>query len=134
VTTIHNGLDLNLGNIGSGSTDKTQSAQGQTSPVPGPAQAAATAHTGDVAITHAAQLMATLEQQISSLPDVDQSRVNSIRQALSNGSYKVDAGKIADGLLSAQKQDAQAASGSNSGSQASTVKAFAATAQLGSGK
>jgi negative regulator of flagellin synthesis FlgM len=134
VTTIHKGLDVNLGGVGSGSTDKTQAAQGQPSQVSGQPQAAPAAASGDVAITHAAQLMARLEQQISSLPEVNQSRVDSIRQALNNGSYKVDASKIADGLLAAQKLDAQAATGSASGPQASTVKAFAATAQLGTGK
>ena len=83
-------------------------------------------------ITPTAQLLATVAQQIADSPDIDQSRVDSIRQALDSGSYQIDAARVADGLLAAQKIDAQAAAGASPGPQSTTAKAFAATAQLGS--
>jgi negative regulator of flagellin synthesis FlgM len=132
VTTIHNGLEASLG-LSSGSADKTQATQSKTADQTSQVQtSAATGQPGEVDITSAAQLMASLEQQLASTPEVDQSRVDSISQALSNGSYQVDVRRIADGLLSAQKFDAQASAGPASGTQSNTVKAFTATAQLGS--
>lgn len=35
---------------------------------------------------------------------IDTKRVEQVRQALANGSYKIDAGRIADGLLSLEGQ------------------------------
>ena len=137
MTTIHTGLEASLG-LSAGSADKTQAAQGkaadqisqvQTSQVQ---TGAATGQSSEVDITPTAQLMASLEQQVASTPDVDQSRVDSISQSLSNGSYQIDSGRIADGLLSAQKFEAQASTGPASGTQSNTVKAFTTTAQLGS--
>jgi len=133
VTIIHNNLDVSLSGVGSAAADKTQTTQGATADqVQTQAQTGATTQTSEVQITSTAQMMASLEQQISSTPDVDQSRVDSIRQALSNGSYQPDAGRIADGLLAAQKFDAEASTGAGSSAQANSINAFASTAQLGS--
>ena len=129
MTTIHHGLDRNLAGIGSGSTDKAKATQQQASQVQNALQSGATPEPGAVDITPAAQLLAQVAQQITNTPDVDQGRVDSIRQALSNGTYRIDASRVADGLLAAQKLDAQAAAGTPSHS----AKAFADTAQLGSG-
>jgi negative regulator of flagellin synthesis FlgM len=134
VTTIHTGLEPSLGLI-PGSADKTQATQGKTADQTSQAQSSTTtSQASEVDITPAAQLMAGLEQQLASTPDIDQSRVDSISQALNNGSYQIDAGRIADGLLSAQKIDAQASAGPASGTQSSPLKTFTATAQLGSDK
>jgi negative regulator of flagellin synthesis FlgM len=133
VTTIHNGLEANLG-IGSGATDKAQAAQGQAaSTQQSLPQSGSATQAGEVQITPAAQLMADLEQQISSTPDMDQSRVDSISRALSNGSYQVSSSSIADGLLAAQKFDPQASAGASPGTQPNTVSAFTATSLLGAG-
>jgi negative regulator of flagellin synthesis FlgM len=114
VTTIHNGLETSLG-IGSGAADKAQAAQSQAaSAQQSQVQSGSATQPGEVQITQAAQLMADLEQQISSTPDIDQSRVDSIRQSLSNGSYQVSSSSIADGLLAAQNFDAQASAGAGS--------------------
>ena len=124
MTSIHNGLEASLG-LTSGSADKTQAAQGKTAEQTSQLQTnAATGQSGEVDITSTAQLMASLEQQLASTPDLDQSRVDSISQALSNGSYQVDAGRITDGLLSAQKFDAQASAGPASGTQSKPLKAY----------
>ncbi len=118
MTTIHNGLETSLG-IGSGATDKAQTAQGQAASAPqNQLQPGSATQPGEVQITPAAQLMADLEQQISGTPDVDQSRVDSISQALGNGSYQISSSSIADGLLAAQNFEAQASAGANSGTQA----------------
>ncbi len=132
MTSIHHGLGLiGPGGVGTGSTDKTQAAQDQSfspqaSPVPGSSE-----ESGAVAITSTAQLLANVAQQLADAPDANQSRIDSLREALNNGTYKIDSGRVADGLLAAQKLDAQAST-PNSGPQAATARAFAATAQLGS--
>jgi negative regulator of flagellin synthesis FlgM len=134
VTTIHNGLEANLGLI-PGSADRTQATQAKTADHTSQSRnPTSTAQPNEVDITPTAQLMAGLEQQLAGTPDIDQSRVDSISQALGNGSYRIDAGRIAGGLISAQKFDAQASAGPASGSQSNPLKAFTATAQLGSGK
>lgn len=134
MTTIHNGLEANLGLIPS-SADKSQAAQSKTADQTSQAQnPISTAQPSEVDITPAAQLMAGLEQQLAGTPDTDQSRVDAISQALSNGSYRIDAGRIADGLMSAQKFDVQASAGPASGFQSKPLKAFTSTAQFGPDK
>ena len=87
MTTIHHGLDVHgPGGLGSGSADKTQSAAAQSSQPQTPAQPGALSPSPEVEITPTAQLLATLEQQIASTPDVNQGRVDSVGQALGNGS------------------------------------------------
>lgn len=137
MTTIHHGRDLNgPDSLGSGPTQKTPASPGQTTQAQTqastPAQPGLPGQPAEVEITSTAQLLAQLEQQISSTPEVNQSRVDSIQQALNNGSYQVDSTRVADGLLAAQKFDAQAAQGSGPGPQSTTAKAFADTALLGS--
>jgi negative regulator of flagellin synthesis FlgM len=132
VTTIYTGLEASLGLI-PGSADKTQATQGKTADQTSQAQSSiATGQPSEVDITPTAQLLAGLEQQLAGTPDIDQSRVASISQALGNGSYQIDAGRIAAGLISAQRFDAQASAGPASGTQSNPLKAFTATAQLGS--
>lgn len=133
MTTIHNGLESSLA-LSSGSTGETRTAQAGA--------ANSSSHTqqntgsggaaSEVQITSTAQLMASLEQQIAGTPDIDQSRVDSVSQSLGDGSYQPDAGRIADGVLSAQKFDAQASAGPASAPQSGASRAFTATARLGS--
>jgi negative regulator of flagellin synthesis FlgM len=136
VTKIHHGLDLNSpASIGSGSTEKAQATQSPVAQALSETQQGSTSNpASEVEITPAAQLLANVEQQLAATPEVDQSRVDAIRQALNNGSYQIDPSRVADGVLAAQKFDAQAAAGSGAGAQSNTVKAFEATAQLGTGK
>ena len=56
-----------------------------------------------VSLSESAAEIAALEGQLKSLSGVDQDRVDSIRQSISDGSYTVDTGKVIDGLLSAEK-------------------------------
>jgi len=56
-----------------------------------------------VSLSQSAAEIAALEGQLKSLSGVDQARVGSIRQSISDGSYTVDTDKVIDGLLSAEK-------------------------------
>lgn len=133
MTIIHHSQGVTgPGGLGTGATDKTQTAPNQGAQGQTPAQPGSSIQPGEVEITPTAQLLANLAQQIAGTPDINQSRVDSIRQALGGGSYQIDSGRVADGLLAAQKIDAQAAAGASPGPQSATAKAFAATAQLGS--
>lgn len=132
MTIIHNGLNPNPAGLGTAAADKTEAAQGQATAAQTQAQPGSDSPSQEVQITPTAQLLASLEQQLAATPEVDQGRVDAIRQALSNGSYQVDSGRVADGVLAAQKFTAQAAAGSGSGAQLQSLKAFATTAQLGS--
>ncbi len=44
------------------------------------------------------------EAAIASTPAIDRGRVDEIRQAISEGRFKVDAGRIADGLIDSVRQ------------------------------
>jgi negative regulator of flagellin synthesis FlgM len=50
-------------------------------------------------LTGRARELKALEKELASSPEFDAGRVNELRQALSEGSYKVDARRIADKLL-----------------------------------
>ena len=130
MTTIHRGQDVNgLTGLGSGSADKARAAHSHGAPPQGLAQPSPTSQSDAVEITPTAQLLAQLEQQLSGTPDVNQSRVSAISQALGNDSYQVDSGRIADGVLAAQKFNAQAASAAAPGPQSNPAKIFADTAK-----
>lgn len=60
-------------------------------------RAAAAADT--VSLTGTAEQLRRLEESLASLPVVDGQRVEAVRQAITDGSYRVDAGRIADKLL-----------------------------------
>jgi negative regulator of flagellin synthesis FlgM len=131
VTTIHHGLPTGLAGVGSGSTDKTPATGAPATQAQTPTQPGASNASGEVEITSAAQLLSSVEQQLAGVPEVNQSRVDAISQALNDGSYQIDSGRIADGLLAAQKFDAQAATSSaGSSAQSNSLQAFTTTAQL----
>jgi negative regulator of flagellin synthesis FlgM len=52
-----------------------------------------------VQITSTASQLASLGNQLQSLPAIDEGRVAQISQALANGTYSISADKIATGLL-----------------------------------
>ena len=71
-------------------------------PQPGP-----TTQKGGEAKVELSSLSATLakaEASIASTPVVDRARVDEIRAAISEGRFKVDAGRIADGLIDSVRQ------------------------------
>lgn len=52
-----------------------------------------------VEFSAAAKQLSSLQDELASISAVDMGKVDEIRQAISNGSYKIDAQKIADSLL-----------------------------------
>jgi negative regulator of flagellin synthesis FlgM len=65
--------------------------------------AAAPAQTGDqVTLTTSARSLQKLSDAIAQTPVVDAAKVASIKQALGNGTYTIDASSIADKMLKAE--------------------------------
>lgn len=56
-----------------------------------------------VTVTDTATRIRQLEASLASLPDIDNERVQAIRQAISEGSYRIDADRIAANLLKLEK-------------------------------
>jgi negative regulator of flagellin synthesis FlgM len=68
--------------------------QGEGSP------AGATAQSGDhVTLTDSARSMQKIEEAVARAPVVDSVKVAAVKQAISSGTYKIDAGRIAGKLL-----------------------------------
>ncbi|MDT8404496.1 flagellar biosynthesis anti-sigma factor FlgM [Sulfuriflexus sp.] len=53
-----------------------------------------------VSLTNTSAQLRSLENTLAELPVVDSQRVESIKQALADGSYEIDAQRIADKLIS----------------------------------
>ena len=58
----------------------------------------------ETTITDTARKMAALEQTILDLPAVDEARVQQVTARLANGSYEVNAERIADKLLRTEQE------------------------------
>ena len=52
-----------------------------------------------VEFSAAVQQLSSLQDELASISAVDMGKVDEIRQAISNGNYKIDAQKIAESLL-----------------------------------
>lgn len=63
----------------------------------------------DVHLTGASRQLATLEQSVRNMPAVDELRVSAVRQRLQSGEYKVDPQRVADRLLSLERDLGRAA-------------------------
>lgn len=63
------------------------------------ANAPAPSATDSVSLTDKAAQLQRVEASLADRPEVDNDKVAAIRQSIENGSYKVDAGRIADKLL-----------------------------------
>ncbi|MEQ8207864.1 MAG: flagellar biosynthesis anti-sigma factor FlgM [Woeseia sp.] len=57
-----------------------------------------------VELTSGAKLLERLDKTLSSLPDIDASRVEAVKTAIANGDYEIDAGKIADALIRSERE------------------------------
>jgi len=76
------------------SNDSSQSAS---------AKGAAAASDGS-AITDSAKHLAEIEQTVQALPAVNDARVQDVSNRLANGTYEINAERIADKLLSSEKE------------------------------
>ena len=52
-----------------------------------------------ISITDTARRLAALQQTVASMPEIDAGRVSALTQAIEQGQYAADPGKIADRLL-----------------------------------
>ena len=97
--------------------NKIDGISGQKPPVPNPSQqnarterseserGSASSQAGDqLSLTTSAQLLKELSEAVAASPEVDQSRIDAIRAAIADGSYDIDAGRIADKLLNLDDQ------------------------------
>lgn len=66
-------------------------------------QSSSTDSTSDTHITDSARTLAALEQSVRDLPAIDAARVQQVSAKLADGSYKVDAGRVADKLLRSEQ-------------------------------
>jgi negative regulator of flagellin synthesis FlgM len=57
-----------------------------------------------VSLTDAAELLQSLQKIVADAPIVDQSKVDAIRAAIADGSYTIDATKVAQNLLNSERQ------------------------------
>ncbi|OEY67413.1 flagellar biosynthesis anti-sigma factor FlgM [Marinobacter sp. X15-166B] len=94
-------MSIDLNGIGSGqvNTRRTAADQPVTPPLPAspdPAAPRVAAPQGDKVSLSSMQ---QLKQQLDQVPEVDDSRVEQIKAALADGSYKVDAEKLAQKML-----------------------------------
>jgi negative regulator of flagellin synthesis FlgM len=79
---------------GSGSSVVADKSQGEGS------AAAATAQTGDhVTLTDSARSLQKIEEAVAKTPVVNAHKVAAVKQAISSGTYKIDAGRIAGKIL-----------------------------------
>jgi negative regulator of flagellin synthesis FlgM len=58
-----------------------------------------TGQTQNIDVSDAARTLAALEEHISGLPVVNESRVDAVRRALDEGRYHVDAQRVADKMM-----------------------------------
>lgn len=57
-----------------------------------------------VELSVAAQQLSSLNAKLASINDVDMSKVDEIRHAISNGSYEIDPQKIAESLIALENE------------------------------
>ena len=96
--------------------NKIDGVSGQRPPAANPSQSAraergeadrssAPASTSEqLSLTSSAQLLKELSEAVAASPEVDKGRIEAIRQAIADGSYDVDAQRIADKLLRLEDQ------------------------------
>lgn len=77
----------------------TRAEDGAANPAAGTANASEPVH-----ITDQAKQLAALEQSIKAMPVIDESRVAEVRRALDEGRYEVNAERIADKLIRAERE------------------------------
>lgn len=81
------------------SGDKPRVKDGHQPPVAAePHKSGATASTDTVSLTGEAARLVELERSLASVPVIDTKRVEEVKQAVSDGSYRVDPARVADKL------------------------------------
>lgn len=57
-----------------------------------------------VSLTDAAARLRELENSLAQMPVIDSQRVEGIQQAIANGSYEIDSGRVAEKMLSFERE------------------------------
>ncbi|MFZ5511779.1 MAG: flagellar biosynthesis anti-sigma factor FlgM [Pseudomonadota bacterium] len=93
-------IDNSLGPVGGlpGGDNKTRQARNT------PPAGAASRSSSEVELSSIASKLQEVERALANVPVVDAERVAEIKQAIAEGRFKVDAGKVADGLIENVKQ------------------------------
>ena len=91
-----------LGNVGTDNRAK---------PAGGAGAPASAAPGAQVQLSSLSSSLQQAEAAVSATPVVDQSRVDEIKEAMAEGRFKVDAEKVADGLIESVRQMLQAQPG-----------------------
>lgn len=68
-------------------------------PVSGPSSVFRPLTADTVSLSEPAELLNTLKQGVKEMPDVDPTRVNKVRQELASGTFEVNTGQVAAGLI-----------------------------------
>lgn len=68
-------------------------------PSPGRATASTSAGTDELSLTGPAQLMVRLEKALEDVPAIDRERVETVKRAIADGNYAVDAERVAAEVL-----------------------------------
>ncbi len=69
-----------------------------------PVDSSSRAISDSVEFSSAAQQLSSLQDELASIDAVDMGKVDEIRQAISNGNYKIDTQKIAESLLTLESE------------------------------
>lgn len=95
-------IEGTLKSLGSPPSGETRARQTTNTPIAGAPDA-------KVELSSLSSSLNRAEAAIASTPEIDRRRVDEIRQAISEGRFKVDANRIADGLIESVRQmlDAQ---------------------------
>lgn len=92
------GFDSSPVRISTGRTVKRADEATQSSQTGGADTPVAESH-----ITDSARTLAALDKLVQDMPAIDQSRVESVQNSLANGTYQIDAERIADRLLQTEQ-------------------------------
>ena len=88
-----------------GATRRADAAHTQAAAKSGAASSGGAASSAEkVELTPSALLLQRLEEQIRNLPEVDAERVQSIKEAIAAGEYRVDADRVAARLVNLDRE------------------------------
>lgn len=85
------------------SGEGTPTRPARAEPTAGDAGSRAAAGSETVSLTGTAARLQRLEEELASLPVVDASRVEAVRQAIADGTYRPDPGRVAGKLLAFER-------------------------------
>lgn len=100
-------MSVDFNGIGSGQVNNQRTTADKASGTEAPKQAgaeqarsqASSARGENVNLSSQAKNLKQLEQKLGEYPEMDDERIEQIRSALENGSYKIDAEKLAQKML-----------------------------------